>query len=430
MTTFDGILEKLDGIFHTHAAVVRSLGEFFVNRDLTGRIRLIVAEELEDNPHIARSLSALCRDISEALAPHAYPPEQSVIYEADLKEARQGGVCFSYGDTPSFRVIDRLATEGNWSPVMDVARGAPRIVFFSIKGGVGRSTALAVAAWYLARFGKKILILDLDLESPGLSSTLLPEDHRPKYGIVDWLVEDIVNNGDMLIPDMTALSPLSANGEIRVVPAHGGDPGDYISKLGRAWMPKMTEESLGETWGERLERLLRNLERRYTPEVVLLDSRAGIDSVASACITGLGAQSVLLFAIDSDQTWTGYDILFRYWQLTGQEKVIRERLKIVAAMIPELDSAQYFQGLREKAWDAFLTYFYDEVLPGSPGEQNFSFEVDDASAPHYPWAIYWNRGLTAMQSLHAVTQQFDVDRLMLMFPFLKEFGADFEVGHE
>lgn len=89
MTTFDGILEKLDGIFHSHAAVVRSLGEFFVNRDLTGRIRLIVAEELEDDPHIARSLSALCRDISEALAPHAYPPEQSVIYEADLKEARQ-----------------------------------------------------------------------------------------------------------------------------------------------------------------------------------------------------------------------------------------------------------------------------------------------------------------------------------------------------
>jgi len=74
----------------------------------------------------------------------------------------------------------------------------PRVTFFGIKGGVGRSTALAIWAWQLARQGKKVLILDLDLESPGVSSTLLPADYLPDYGIVDWFVEDGVGPKQIL----------------------------------------------------------------------------------------------------------------------------------------------------------------------------------------------------------------------------------------
>lgn len=69
----------------------------------------------------------------------------------------------------------------------------------SIKGGgVGRSTAVAVTAWRLAQAGKRVLVLDLDLESPGLSSALLPAERLPMYGITDWLVEDLVNNGELI----------------------------------------------------------------------------------------------------------------------------------------------------------------------------------------------------------------------------------------
>lgn len=69
--------------------------------------------------------------------------------------------------------------------------------------------------------------------------------------------------------------------------------------------------------------------------VILLDSRAGIDEVASSCVTDLGAKLVLLFAIDSEQTWSGYRILFQHWRTSGVVQAIRERLQMVGAVIPE-----------------------------------------------------------------------------------------------
>src|SRR4051794_22834765 len=42
------------------------------------------------------------------------------------------------------------------------------ITFYSYKGGVGRSSALANTAVLLARWGFRTLIVDWDLEAPGL----------------------------------------------------------------------------------------------------------------------------------------------------------------------------------------------------------------------------------------------------------------------
>src|SRR5262245_50593676 len=42
------------------------------------------------------------------------------------------------------------------------------ITFYSYKGGTGRSMALANVAWILASTGKKVLMVDWDLEAPGL----------------------------------------------------------------------------------------------------------------------------------------------------------------------------------------------------------------------------------------------------------------------
>src|SRR5436309_1697080 len=42
------------------------------------------------------------------------------------------------------------------------------VTFYSYKGGVGRSRALANTAYQLARSGKRVLCVDFDLEAPGL----------------------------------------------------------------------------------------------------------------------------------------------------------------------------------------------------------------------------------------------------------------------
>jgi hypothetical protein len=403
MTTFDEILPKLTAIFRPHSAEIQRIAPIYVNRDLNGRVRLIVEEQWEEDPQARISLNAITQAMREQLGAHAFPASQAIIFEANVESViKYGGFAAPLADLDSVWVIDRLATEGNWSTISPIAAGVPRVVFFYIKGGVGRSTAMAATAWSLAQSGKRVLVLDLDLESPGLSSSLLPSDRRPAYGITDWLVEDLVNNGDAVLPYMIATSALSHDGDIYVVPAHGVNPGEYISKLGRAWMPKVAADGQRESWSQRLQRLLNTLEEKLEPDVILIDSRAGIDEVASACVTDLGATLVLLFAIEGEQTWSGYRILFQHWRTTGVVRKIRRRLQLVGAVIPELGSTEYFSALRESAWTLFSEELYDEVAPGEIASGDiWSFDDSEEGAPHSPWPIRWHRSFAALRSIHS-----------------------------
>ncbi len=412
MITFDLILGQVKECLALHKSALGDISEAVINRDLNGRVRLIVPEEAQDNPFI----QTLATTLAERLAPHAYPLERMVLFEEDMGVVFSGVSSFPLDGFPNVRVVDRLATEGNWTTIGPLSPGAPRIVFFSIKGGVGRSTALAASAWSLAEAGKKVLVLDLDLESPGLSSALLPQGRRRGFGIVDWLVEDLVDNGDAVLDDMVASSTLSREGDIYVVAAHGRDPWEYIAKLGRVWMPKVKPDGTREPWSRRLVRLLEALEQRLQPDVVLLDSRAGIDEVASSCVLELGATQVLLFAIDSDQTWAGYRILFEHWRNAGVAQAIRERLQLVGAMVPDDEGRKaYLEGMVEQACDVFTESFYDEIPSGESTAGYFSFDRTDEAAPHYPVPIRWNRGFAALRSLHSRLEVVDEKEVRFVF---------------
>ncbi|MEY4978134.1 MAG: hypothetical protein RLZZ352_404 [Pseudomonadota bacterium] len=419
MTTFDDILPQLAVIFQAHAEAIQRMAPVYVNRDLNGRVRLIVAAQWQEDPQVQAALHTVAQRMLEDLGAHAFPANQAILFEDNMDGIERGCFVAPLADTAGVWVIDRLATEGNWSTIAPVSSAAPRVVFFSIKGGVGRSTAMAAAAWSLAQQGQRVLVLDLDLESPGLSSSLLPNERRPRYGITDWLVEDLVGNGDAVLAEMVASSTLSRDGDIDVVPAHGAVPGEYVSKLGRAWMPKITPDGRREPWSQRLQRLLNQLEAQLKPDVILIDSRAGIDEVASACVTDLGASLVLLFAIEGEQTWSGYRILFQHWRTTGVVREIRERLQLVGAVIPELGSAEYFSTLRESAWTLFSEELYDEVAPGQIVSGGvWSFDDTEEGAPHSPWPIRWHRGFAALHSLHSRLDGIDPHEVSNVFGLL------------
>ncbi|MEY8199519.1 MAG: AAA family ATPase [Gammaproteobacteria bacterium] len=399
MTTFEQIIPTITATLEQHKQLFNELGAIVINRDLNSRIRLIVSNDVRNNVNLSDPLSQLVKDLSSNLHPHSYPADTMVLYEDNMDDFMREAQGFSLGGFENVIVVDRLTSESRWSKIEPTSKGAPRVVFFSIKGGVGRSTAMAVTAWFLAQQGKKVLVVDLDLESPGLSSSLLPKNRRPTYGITDWLVEDLVDNGDSIIEDMYATSELSHDGEIYVVPAYGASPGDYINKLGRAWMPKLNPPGKPEPWHSRLNRLLNQLENKIKPDVILIDSRSGIDEVASSCVTDIGAKLVLLFAIDGEQTWEGYRVLFEYWKQNGSASEIRERLQQVGAMIPEIHQQEYFSSINEQSCDLYSETLYDEIPAGDSGEDLFNFEKSDSNAPHYPWSIKWNRGFAALSSL-------------------------------
>lgn len=435
---FDQILPLIKEWQQSYGATLSSLLQqkdawLLINRDLNGRVRLILPSHVEQSKPDAGHWQEVAARLMERLGQHAYSAKNAILYEASLERVRQGAASWKLEGSNNTWIADRLATEGDWARIAPASPDrAPRIVFFSIKGGVGRSSALAACAWDLAQTGKRVLVLDLDLESPGLSSSLLPPQRQPQFGITDWLVEDLVDNTQEVLQNMVATSELAHDGEIYVVPAHGAQPGEYISKLGRVWMPKLNAQGRREPWSERLQRMLQQLEARIQPDVVLIDSRAGIDEVASSCVTDLGANLVLLFAIEGSQTWSGYRILFEHWQRAQVAQQMRERLQIVAAMVPELDRAAYLEGLRESAYEVFVDTLYDEIRAPAPDDvgpnadegnrwrvgalvEGWSFDEADEGAPHHPWPVNWHRSFAGLRSLHGRLAVIDAGEIAHIF---------------
>jgi hypothetical protein len=299
-------------------------------------------------------------------------------------------------------VLHRLVTGAEWIDGGEAERSPnlpPRIVFYGVKGGVGRSTALAVSAFHLARNGKNVLLVDLDLESPGLSGILLPPDTawaRAKYGIVDYLVETAVDPHFSEWRDLVARSPLenspSVTGTISIVAAGGAESLNYLEKLSRAYIDIQGADGEIAGFAGRIEKMLDKLVANLDPQpdVVLIDSRSGLHDIAAACLVRL-ADLGLLFATDAPQTWEDYRILFDHWAKSPDTvRAIRERLQIVRAMTPigKPDSSDF----AAKAFKLFQGV-YDELEPGELGADAFSFAVEDSEAPHSPWMIRFNSDL-------------------------------------
>jgi len=71
-----------------------------------------------------------------------------------------------------------------------------------------RPAALTILAYRLATSGKNVLLIDLDLESPGLSGLLLPPENLADFGIVDWLIEAGLGQGDEVLAGMISVSSI------------------------------------------------------------------------------------------------------------------------------------------------------------------------------------------------------------------------------
>lgn len=397
---FDSILGRVLDLLTAPGAIPADIPDLYLVRDLFGKVRLSISDSVARDGGVRDALERLAAELHRTLGVHAHSPDDALLLvdEALLTPLRNSAREIQ----PGVYWVDRLVTGSNWWTVQapDGRRGACRIALYSVKGGVGRTTTAAVLAWHLARHGERVLVVDLDLESPGLSSSMLDARDMPGFGVTDWFVEDLVGQGDHVLEEMTT-SPAwthDLEGDLHVVPAHGREPGEYLAKLGRVYM------DTPEPWATRLERLIQCLENRCDPTVVLLESRSGLHDIAAATVTDLNAQ-VLLFATDSDSTWQDYDILFRHWSDHRLAASVREDLSIVSALTPELDTEKYLERFRERSWNLFRECLYDELgADDDPAAERFAFDLNDEHAPHDPLPILWNRGLAAGASLRRLEQ--------------------------
>lgn len=311
---FDDSLPTLVALASACLTTDRVKGSVVV-RDVSGRLSIILRTECTgaelDELHslLTLGLGSYARPDRVVVA-LPDPAAMDLLASTDVLKCVIAGV--------EIGLIDRRLVGGDWlrAPAAK-SRPPARFVFASLKGGVGRSTALSVAAVHLAGSGRRVLAVDLDMEAPGLGALLLDQSTLPTYGVIDALVEDGLSGlDDELLANIVGPSPLAAgHGRIDVVPAFGkrslDNPADVLSKLARAYAEDLTETGVSLSLMDQIGNLLTHLAdpRRY--DVVLVDARAGLHETSAAAILGLGAE-VFLFGLDEPQTFQGYAALFAH----------------------------------------------------------------------------------------------------------------------
>lgn len=354
----------------------------------------------------------MCRD--ELFGADSYWRDRSLLPLVSVSDEAQPNQSIQL-----LRLLERQERDRDWlSPVANegaVSRKAKRCVFFSIKGGVGRSSALTMLAIELTRRGKKVLVVDGDFESPGLSSSLLPrDDGQPTYGVVDWLTAqalgaDVETLQLMALTQVVEHSPLNTQlalqGQLLVAPAYGQKTQAYVAKLAR--LHRQSPD--GKMYAQRLNELLTTLETQHEIDVTLFDSRAGIDETSAAAVTQLEVDVSFLFAINTSQTWDAYRLLFQHlrrnpllFQASSDADNgrwnLRESLHLVSALTPQESGAYvgYFEQLQENSYDTFCE-IYDE--DAGDDSNAFAPAPDNEDAPHFAAKVMWNDALRAFNPL-------------------------------
>ena len=390
------------------------LEQGLVVRDSSGRLRFLSAGASpsdEERARIEAELAAALGAYTRADSGIAFSDEPGV--HLLLKDPAAFPM---QQDSLSFRLLDRRIVGPAWvDPPQEETAWPPRIVFASVKGGVGRSTALAVTASDLSRRNRNILVIDLDLEAPGLGDMLLDDERMPRFGTVDYLVENGLGGvPDESLSDFVGTSALTTagGGRVDVVPALGRNAADYpgntLPKLSRAMIEDIDPNGDSISVTVQIADMIKRFTGRDTYDVVLIDSRAGLSELAAPTILGLGAK-VLLFGTAQRQTIRGYAALFAALKLLAQrDRAVGRRaewrllFKAVhaKASLDGSTAARY----RDDLYELFADNLYDADDIQQSNPDAVTFDIDDEDGPHWPLIIPFTQNLVDFDPVQAPSQ--------------------------
>ncbi|PWI18271.1 hypothetical protein DI272_32100 [Streptomyces sp. Act143] len=193
------------------------------------------------------------------------------------------------------------------------------ISFYSFKGGAGRTMALANAAWIMASQGKKVLVMDWDLEAPGLHlyyGAYLPSaELSHDDGVLDMFSAFALAAGRQAltgtgIPEnLRALHAEHANverygvrlgyefpqgGELHYIGPGRVNDDDYADRLHRFDWATFQSSQDGREFLEALRTRMHDSDFDY----ILIDSRTGLSDSAGICTVTLPDTVVIALAMN------------------------------------------------------------------------------------------------------------------------------------
>ncbi|NOS88051.1 MAG: AAA family ATPase [Methylococcaceae bacterium] len=170
-----------------------------------------------------------------------------------------------------------------------------RVVFYSYKGGVGRTTALIQTAFQLARQGKRVVLVDMDVEAPGLQSLLPPSDKPVDEGLIDYLWErqtcffDETHQPQIELTNIIySVKDNQSRRDLFIVPA--GKIGQrYIQRLSILSTTHLFSE-ISDPWYQFEEELW----KQYQPDIMLIDARTGLNEWGGLSLLQLAEEAFVV----------------------------------------------------------------------------------------------------------------------------------------
>src|ERR1035441_4978538 len=187
--------------------------------------------------------------------------------------------------------------------------------FYSYKGGVGRTLALANVAWLLANHHSepaRVLAMDFDLGAPGLSHVLGMRKTQETAGLVDYVTEYLHSAA---IPDISAFIHKTSYDRIDLIPA-GCMDSDYQRRLESINWKDLYDEAFGYELIEKLKSDISAITPEY--DYVLIDSLTGYSDVGGICVNQLADAVVLLFRLNR-QNVEGISKVYRSIQMAMKD---------------------------------------------------------------------------------------------------------------
>jgi MinD-like ATPase involved in chromosome partitioning or flagellar assembly len=259
--------------------------------------------------------------------------------------------------------------------------------FYSFKGGVGRSMALANVAALLAKWGYSVLVVDWDVEAPGIErffardNPAIQDLRANTPGIVD-LVQAKSDGKPLPWGDCLIEVKIGANSSHLSLLTAGRSGEDYTSRLHALSFPELFDKH---DLGSYIEELRDEWASAF--QFVLVDSRTGVTDIGGICTVHLADVLVLLFTTTESSTEGALQILERARK--GQERLPRDRKRLFAVPVPARDESRT-EYERATQWkDRFAECFgelYRDWLPSGIKPR------DAIEMLRIPYVPYWSFG--------------------------------------
>ena len=232
--------------------------------------------------------------------------------------------------------------------------------FCSFKGGVGRTMALVNAGVELALRGRKVLLVDFDLEAPGLDTFDCLKFPKEVPGIVDFVNEYCATGR---APDVAGYVEKCAGigedeGELLLIPA-GINKSTYAGAFRQIDWADLYERRDGYLL---LEDLKAQWKEVIQPDYVLIDSRTGHTDVGAICTRQLPDSVAILF-FPNEQNLIGLTKAVADIRSECNEPQSRQiELHFIMSNVPDLDDEDLILAQKIKAFQQQLGFEKEPLI--------------------------------------------------------------------